>query len=41
MKHVETHEPAKIYLFNINSRNTGKGCEVCSKLTIEIPERRH
>ena len=32
--------PAQIYLFNINSRNTRKRCEICSKLTIKISERR-
>ena len=32
--------PANIYLFNINNRNTRKGCEKCSKLTIKIQERR-
>ena len=25
---------------NINNRNTRKRCEICSKLTIKIPERR-
>ena len=32
--------PAQIYLFNVNSRNTRKRCEICSKLTIKISERR-
>ena len=27
---------ANIYLFKANKRNTGKGCEICSKLTIKI-----
>ena len=31
--------PANIYLFN--NRNTRKGCEICSKLTIKTPEQRH
>ena len=30
-----------MYLFKINNRNTGKRCEICSKLTIKTPERRH
>ena len=32
-------EQANIYLFKANNRNTGKKCEICSKLTIETPER--
>ena len=27
--------PANIYLFKVNNRNTRKGCEICSKLTIK------
>ena len=27
-------------LFKLNNRNTRKGCEICSKLTIKTPERR-
>ena len=30
--------PASIYLVSINNRNTTR-CEICSKLTIKIPER--
>ena len=33
--------PASIYLFKVNKRNSGKGFEICSKLTIKTPERRH
>ena len=33
--------PTNIYLFNVNNRNTTKRCEICSKLTIKTPERRH
>ena len=33
--------PANIYLFKFNNRNTGKRYELCSKLTIKTPERRH
>ena len=29
------NNPANIYLFNINNRNTKKRCEICSKLTIK------
>ena len=32
--------PANIYLFKINNRNTRDRCEICSKLTIKILERR-
>ena len=33
--------PADIYLFKANNGNTEAKCEVCSKLTIKTPERRH
>ena len=41
--HQMLHEaiPAGIYLLNVNNRNTRTRCEICSKLTIKIPERRH
>ena len=29
------------YMLKINNRNTRTTCEICSKLTIETPERRH
>ena len=32
---------AGIYLLKVNDRNTSARCEICSKLTIKIPERRH
>ena len=32
---------AGIYLFKANNRNTRTMCEICSKLTIKSPERRH
>ena len=31
--------PANIYLFKVNNRNTRTRCEICSKLTIKTPER--
>ena len=39
----ETNEAfqASIYLFKANSRNTRERSEICSKLTIKSPERRH
>ena len=33
--------PADYYLFKVNNRNTTTRCEICSKLTIKKPERRH
>ena len=33
--------PARIYLLKVNSRNTRTRCEICSKLTIKLPERCH
>ena len=32
---------AHIYLFKVNNRNTRRRYEICSKLTIKTPERRH
>ena len=33
--------PAGNYMFKVNNRNTRTRCEICSKLTIKTPERRH
>ena len=33
--------PAGNYLLKVNSINTRTRCEICSKLTIKTPERRH
>ena len=33
--------PANIYFFKVNNRNTRKRCEICSKFTIKKPQRRH
>ena len=33
--------PACIYLLKVNNRNSETICEICSKLTIKKPERRH
>ena len=33
--------PTNIYLFKVSNKNTRKRCEICSKLTIKTPERRH
>ena len=32
--------PASIYLLKVNNRNTRTRCEICSKLTIKLSERR-
>ena len=36
-----TQFPAGIYMPKVNNRNTRRRCEICSKLAIKIPERRH
>ena len=33
--------PSGIYLFKSNNGNTRTRCEMCSKLIIRTPERRH
>ena len=33
--------PAGNYMFKVNNRNTRAKYEICSKLTIKTPERRH
>ena len=33
--------PAGIYLLKVNNRNTRTRCEICSKLTVKIPEQRN
>ena len=33
--------PVGIYLLKVNDRNTRTRCEICSKLIIKTPERRH
>ena len=38
--HSTLNIPADIYLLKVNNRNTRARCEICSKLTIKIPERR-
>ena len=39
-KYLTNIVPAGNYMFKVNNRNTGTRCEICSKLTIKIPERR-
>ena len=42
--HCSTHPiyiPVGIYLLEVRNRNTRKRCEICSKLTIRTPKRRH
>ena len=33
--------PVDNYKFKVNNRNTRTRCEICSKLIIKTPERRH
>ena len=33
--------PAGINLFKVNKKNSRTMCEICSKLTIKTPKRRH
>ena len=33
--------PAGIYLLKVNNRNTRARFEICSKLTLKAPDRRH
>ena len=33
--------PVCIYLLKVNNRNTGRRCEISSKLTIKTPQKRH
>ena len=37
---ILSHEddPANIYMFKVNNRNTRKRCEICSKLAIKTSE---
>ena len=35
------NNPANIYLFKVNNRNTGERCEICLKLTLKTLEQRH
>ena len=39
--YYHNYYPANIHLFKVNNINTRKRCEICSKLTIKTPERRH
>ena len=34
-------KPAGNKMFKVNNRNSRTRCEICSKLTIKVPERRH
>ena len=33
--------PAGIYLLKVSNKKARARCEICSELTIKIPERRH
>ena len=36
-----SHLPAGNYMFKVNNRNSRARCEICSKLTIKLPERHY
>ena len=38
---LKSNNPAGSYMFKVNNRNTRTRCEIYSRLTIKIPERRH
>ena len=40
-KLTRTRNPVGICRLKVNNRNTRLRCEICSKLTIMTPERRH
>ena len=37
---MKLSNPAGNYMFKVNNRNVRTRCEICSKLTVKIPERR-
>ena len=41
MSYADSIYRAGNYMFKVNNRNSRTRCELCSKLTIKIPERRH
>ena len=41
MSYADSIYPAGNYMFKVNNRNSRTRCELCLKLTIKIPERRH
>ena len=41
MESIFSDAPAGIYLLKVNNRNTRTRCEICSKLTIKMIERRY
>ena len=41
VQELQTKKAAGIYLLKVNNRKTRKISEICSKLTIKTPERRH
>ena len=38
-ENYRTFQPSDIYLLKFNNKNTQTRCEICSKLTIKMPER--
>ena len=40
LREIDRIDQAGIYLLKANNRNTRTRCEICSKLTIKLPEQR-
>ena len=40
-RNAKSKQISSIYLLKVTNRNTRTRCEICSKLTIKTPERRH
>ena len=38
---IRSNIPAGSYMFKVDNKNTRTRCEICSKLTIKTPKRRH
>ena len=41
LQHLLPHFPGSMYLLKVNNRNTRTRCEICPKLTLNTPKRRH
>ena len=41
MKKSVSQDSANIHLFKVTNRSTRRKCEICSKLTVKAPVRRH
>ena len=41
VSHKRLLKPSFHFMFKVNNKNTRTSCEICSKLRISTPERRH